>query len=188
MDGGGLKLIDLDTRVQVNYLQWIKRLLNHPDMNIGPTLRHILKTEDLFIFFASRKPPLPPEINKYKFYNRMLAVFARYHNFEPVNEEALRRESLWHNPLLGGPIFWPKWSKAGISTVGQICHVSENRLLSHLEITAKHKIKCSFLDALSMRLHIPLYWRETLSINWQSPPVTGSGFRCTSRKRSNLDI
>lgn len=180
VEGGGLKLIDLDTRVQVNLLQWIKRLLNHPDMNIGPTLRHILKTDDLSIFLSFRKPPLPPDIGKYKFYARMLDVFNKYHDFEPVNEEAIRGEKLWHNPQVGGrgqgsSIYWPRWDKAGISTVGQICHASENRLLSHFEIAAKFKINCSFLDALSMRLNIPLYWREALSANWKSPPVTGSG-------------
>lgn len=56
------------------------------------------------------------------------------------------------------PIFWPYWDKKGISTVGDICHATENRLLSHQEIEDKFQMKCSFLEALTPN------WRSQATI------------------------
>lgn len=62
------------------------------------------------------------------------------------------------------------WEKAGIVAVGDLCHHSEDRLLSHSEITEKYKIHCTFLEALGLRMSIPLRWRKTITANWQPEP------------------
>lgn len=192
MDGGGLKLIDLRTRVQVNMLQWVRRLLKFPEMNVGITLRYLLKKDDLKRFLSFRKPPIPPDILNHQFYDSMFSTYNRFHDFEPVNEDAIREEFLWHNPQVGGknaPIFWPHWARAGISKLAHVCHATEGRLLSHLEISEKHKIKCSFLEALSMRLQVPQYWKDALSNNWRPPPLPGSGISLYIQKEEQpIDI
>lgn len=55
-----------------------------------------------------------------------------------------------------------------------MCHPSEGRLLSHLEIQTRYSIKCTFLEALSMRLNIPVHWRSLISDNWISLPQHGT--------------
>lgn len=57
IERGGLKLIDLEVRVRVNLLQWIKRLLTNPQTNVGAFLRHLFKTNDLETFLSYRNPP-----------------------------------------------------------------------------------------------------------------------------------
>lgn len=144
VDQGGLKHMDLRVRVQVSLLQWVRRLLKTAQMNVGFTLCHILKIDNLANFLSFRKPPLPPDIGKHKFYKNMLSTYAKFHNFEPVSEDTIRDEFLWHNPQVGGksaPIFWPHWAKAGISRVGHICHATEDRLPSHSEISDKYSSK-----------------------------------------------
>lgn len=68
-------------------------------------------------------------------------------------------------------LHWPRWEQAGISSVGDICHPTEGRLLSHTEVTEKFNIGCTFLEALSVRLQTPLYWREALTKEWRPPPL-----------------
>lgn len=45
MDRGGLKLLDLTIRVEVNLLQWIGRLINKPTMNTAKALGLVTKTD-----------------------------------------------------------------------------------------------------------------------------------------------
>lgn len=178
IDKGCLKLINLYTRVQVNLLQWVKRIVAQPQMNIAASLRHFLLTDDLRGFFSYRAPKLPSDFQIHRFYSTMISVYNKFHNFEQMSEEAIRKEKLWFNPQVGGanaPIYWPQWDKKGISTVGDICHVAENRLLSHMEIKQKFGIRCSFLEARSMTLNIPMYWREALTVNWQPSSPTDPG-------------
>lgn len=40
IEEGGLKLIDLEVRVQVNLLQWVKLILGQPQMNVAASLCH----------------------------------------------------------------------------------------------------------------------------------------------------
>lgn len=105
-----------------------------------------------------------------------MQIYAAVHDNDPLDESAVRREVLWYNKKIGGskaPVHWPSWEKAGIKTVGDLCHHSEGRLLSHHEIQASYGIKCSFLDALSIRLNIPSHWHNLISANWQPLPQHG---------------
>lgn len=57
-----------------------------------------------------------------------------------------------------------RWEEAGIRLIGDVCHPTEGRLLSHTEINAKFNVNSSFLDALALRLSIPLQWRTDLKM------------------------
>lgn len=69
-------------------------------------------------------------------------------------------------------LHWQSGERGGISTLGDICHPTEGRLLSHTEIADKFKVQCTFLEAISIRLQIPLYWRDALSRDWKPPPLS----------------
>lgn len=169
IDRGGLKLMDLPTRIQVNQLQWVRRLIKTPDMNAGNALRYILGVDNLGRFLSYRSPSYTTSAANFCFYHEMLKTWQRYRKFEPENENAIRRESLWFNHLLGPGlehISRRGWQDKGIETVGDLCHQSENRLLSHTEISDKFGIVCTFLEALSLRASIPLKWRRALTQDW----------------------
>lgn len=170
IEDGGLKLIDLETRVKVNLLQRVKRILTKPDTNVADSLRYLLGTEDLTKFLSYRSPPIPASLKNHKFYDYMMKIYQAVHNFEPENEQAIQSQMLWYNRRIGANnnrIFWPNWERTGISTIGDICHPSEGRLMSHQELQIKHGIECSSLQALTLRLHIPSEWRNMLTKDWQ---------------------
>lgn len=62
------------------------------------------------------------------------------------------------------------WERAGIRFVNNVCHATRGRLLSHTEINSKFNLNSSFLDALGLRLSIPVQWRSSLSDEWREPP------------------
>lgn len=150
---GGLKLFDLETRVKASLLQWIKRTITKPHTNVNVTLQSLLDTDNLTRTLAYRAPSLPTLLKNHSFYYHMIKFYLSLHNDEPYDEDSIRREKLWFNPQVGprgAPLHWPRWEKAGISTVGDICHHSEGRLLSHVEIADRFNIRCTFLEALSL--------------------------------------
>lgn len=104
-----------------------------------------------------------------QFYNEMLKTWARVHIFPPRDEEEVRSEVIWDNTFTSSPRQtlssrrWNRWITAGITTVNDICHTSENRLLGQNEIATKFGIRVNFLEALSIRNSIPHSWRSKLS-------------------------
>lgn len=170
IENGGLKLIDLEARVTVNLLQWIRRVLTKPDTNIADSLRLLLETNDLTRFFSFRSPVIPTNLVTHRFYYKMMKVYHAAHDVDPTDENSIRNQILWFNRSIGvknNTIHWPRWEKAGINTIGDICHLSEGRLMSHQEIRTKFGVSCTFLEALTIRLHIPSQWRNSLTDNWQ---------------------
>lgn len=97
----------------------------------------------------------------------MMKVWLKYHSFPPVGEQAIWRESLWHNERVSlpqqDPMLQKRWTELGIQTIQDVCHEQEGRLLSHREITERYGVPCTFLDALRLRLGIPLQWRSALT-------------------------
>lgn len=169
IENGGLKLLDLQIRVDVNILQWVRRMTTGTNTNARKALCHLLQTTDLkqYLLYRNPKTLLPP--GKYKFYHKMLRVWRKYRKFEPENEATIHKEALWHNNNIGpgsSGIHWQSWQEKGIQIVGDICHEAEDRLMSHTEISEKFKVRCSFLDALSIRANIPMQWKRSLTNNW----------------------
>lgn len=65
--------------------------------------------------------------------------------------------------------------KKGIKSINDLCNNEQGRLSSHTELTNRYQIRCTFLDALQIRLSIPLHWRSAITSNWQpcpDPPST----------------
>lgn len=62
---------------------------------------------------------------------------------------------------------WNKWIGAGIWTVGQICHQTEDRLLGQQELQNKFPIEPTFLEALAIRNYIPIQWKQSISRDYK---------------------
>lgn len=80
---GGLNLFDLEIRIKVSYLKWIRRLTSHFPMNITASLMDKLQTDDITQFFRS-KHSSHYKIRQYD--NRSLNNF--------------RREPIWSNGVI----------------------------------------------------------------------------------------
>lgn len=95
--GGGLKVMDLESRLQVNFLCWIRKILSDQHSTAAEFTRGMLGGEDLTLLLGTKRPiphlaaPLSP------FYTQILRFWAKVHDFPPEGEEAIRREVLWDN-------------------------------------------------------------------------------------------
>lgn len=170
---GGLNLMDLQTRVQVSTLQWVRRLLLNPSSNAALSLPALLGTDNLKAFLSYKLKDEPPGISHDPFYQSLFKLWATLHGYYPENEEDIRRESIWGNKWITAdarPIFNDNWESRGIRSIQDICHPTEPRLLSHIELSEAFGIRCSFLDILGLRLSVPLAWRQSLSANFVSQP------------------
>lgn len=173
---GGLKLMDLDIRIQSNYLQWVRRVLRNPLSNTAAFLCKLTGYSSLVDYFAAKWEDNPEWTTKHKFYARMHQIWNKFHCFQPTDEQGVRDEILWHNRWItsgGSPLLFPGCQRAGIRTISDICHENEARTLSHQELNTKYGIRISFLDMMRIRQSIPLHWRQKISQNW-TPPLPGN--------------
>lgn len=166
IERGGLKLMDLESRIQVNILQWIKRIINNPDSNAANTFISLSGTSSPHFYFAPKRGPKSHWTKEHKFYSSAVKVWDSYHGFEPTSETEVKAEIIWHNKHIvseGGPIQGGEWKRAGINRISDLCHHNTGRFFSHTEVAAKYNVSCNFLDLLRVRLSIPLHWRGMLT-------------------------
>lgn len=163
---GGLKLMDLETRTQVNMIQWIKRVINNPNSSAAGTLRTIIDTSSLNSHFAAKRGPNKELNPAHKFYCAAFIVWDKFHGFELSSGREVRAEWLWQNKRIqsgGRPIRGSSWQRSGINHIADLCHGTNNLFLSHTELSNKFGVQCSFLDLLQVRMSIPLHWRRLLA-------------------------
>lgn len=170
---GGLKLMDLPSRVRANHIGWIKRILRNPDCSSAEMLRNILGMENIDLALSFKRPTLTTNEQAAPFYRAILETWLDARDFEPLGEADIRAEVIWQNHHVSSPQhmlkhnLWKRWIEAGITMVQHICHDSENRILGHEEIQEKFHIRCNFLEALSLRNSIPFSWKRQLSANFK---------------------
>lgn len=175
---GGLNLIDLQTRTQAALLQMLRRILAHPALGAAAFLRQALAVDDLTEEFRTKPVQIHRSMKNLPYYQSILKLWFKFHTFYPTEETAIRQEALWGNRWITtekGPLHNRPWSSKGIRVIQDICHPTEDRLLSHIEVQEKYGIKCTFLEMLSIRLCIPLAWRQTLTKDWVLPPIFPRG-------------
>lgn len=174
---GGLNLMDLDTRIRVSTLQWVRRLIRNPSSITALFLKHRLNQSNLTQFFSFKLQQIPEGVRDAPFYRNLFDLWNKFHAFSPSEEDDIRREILWNNKFItsgGATVSIAPWEARGILSIDDICQPKEGRLCSHTEISRKYGVKCTFLDALSLRLSIPLAWRQALTPEWQKPPLPPS--------------
>lgn len=173
IERGGLKLMDLEIRIKVNLLQWARRVIKDPMMNAARATSYVLESANIKNSLRCRKTKLQSCVGKFRFYFEMLKVWRVCRDFEPQTEDAIRKEPLWFNNYLTPGLHsaqQQRWREQGIEVIDDVCHQSCNRLLSHTEITEKFNVPCSFLESLSLRLSVPLRWRQALTNDWRPDP------------------
>lgn len=72
---GGLGLMDLQIRVKVSSLQWIRRLLLHPASNVSVSLAALVGTKDLNSCFAAKPKEPPTGISHEPFYLNLFKLW-----------------------------------------------------------------------------------------------------------------
>lgn len=97
VEEGGLRLMDIGTRIKVNRLSWIRRIILAEESSVAETLRHLTNKKDITIILGSKCHFLKNIQERSPFYGQMLHTWDEYHNSLPQGEEEIRREVIWHN-------------------------------------------------------------------------------------------
>lgn len=182
--------MDLETRIKVNLLQWIRRVLKKPLSNAASTLRYVIGTDSLQAYFAPKRGANLKWTTGIKFYTSLMKIWDEYHGYKPLNDSEVRWEPLWQNKRIlngGRPLQGGTWSRAGIQHIADICYPNTGRFLSHTEISNRYNIGCSFLGILKIRMSIPLHWRRMLTDQPNHPLCPYSDYEIKVYKQDLVD-
>lgn len=164
-DKGGLKMADLETRLQTIHLGLIRQIWLEPDSPWARVWAQALHTQDLKTATLHKTSLLTALPRQYQLLTHVLKTWSKYHLYDPQTESEVQDEPLWQNKNIAismKPILWPSWRNARIVCINDLLHATESRFLSHLEISNKYKIQCSFLQCLQLRSAIPCQWKRLL--------------------------
>lgn len=103
---GGLKLLDLNIRIQMNMQQWVKRILKSPESNTAHYLTRATGCPNLPDYLSSKQPDKPSWVMGLKFYGKMHQICDKFLCFQSTNEQEVRQELVWNNRwITSGGIF-----------------------------------------------------------------------------------
>ena len=156
IDWGGQAVPDLESKVVVSNLNWIKRIFM--DTNCLPSifLELLLNNGVNIKDFISTKTELNVAQSDDLFYNKVLHDWHDIYNHSLETKAEVRNEILWHNKFITigcKQIYWKAWVKAGIMRVQDI--LEGDRFMSEVQISQKYKISCNFMEALQIRKSVP---------------------------------
>lgn len=139
--------MDLEARIRVYLLQWIKIFINNQSSSAANTLRTKIGMPSLQTYFAAKRGIGSEWTSSHKFYGSAMAIWDQYHGFELLNPKEVQSEIIWQNKRITSgrsPIKNGEWQRAGIKYISDICHRNSGELLK-------------------IRLSIPLHWRRLLA-------------------------
>lgn len=157
---GGLKLMDIEARITASLLSWARRIILSPESTANNIIRMYCGESNTVLAWAAKHNFSGYLAQVSPFYIEVIRVWLRFHSALPAGEEGIRKEMIWNNPMIPSLSEhhsrprWTRWIDAGISTVGQLCHQTEARLMGQLELDDTYQIRPTFLEALAIRNYI----------------------------------
>ena len=167
IENGGLKLIDLKSKVKSLSIAWIKRLTGESDAKWKFIPKILYKTCDLKFYFLCNSSPLTAVIQP-KFYQYIQNIWAEMMEVNELAPSIIHNQVLWNNRYItiqNKSFYWKKWKDAGIIRVHDL--ITNNNFLSANELSIKYSIQINFLEALQIRQSLPHSWR--MLVNSSNP-------------------
>ena len=161
---GGLKLIDLETKVKSLQISWIKRFSDSSNGKWKAFPSYLYRTSDLTFYFMCNQPPITANIKPY-FYKTVQNTWA---HLTAINERNLTPENIinqciWNNRYItieNNSFVWRLWKAAGIYKIGDI--FSNGSFLNVNDYYVKYGIRTNFLELLQIKQSVPFSWRMKL--------------------------
>ena len=164
IEEGGLKMPDIKTTIKSIRLAWIKRLsLNENNFTCLAKAR--LNVQNLADFLAYKNDTQYLQPNLPIFYSQILQSWYDIYSVEPLTNEEVQLERLWHNKyiLIGHkPVFYQKWKDSGINRINDILSDTGNFKTSN-ELYHDLQIRVKVLDYNSLKSSIPQTWKRLLA-------------------------
>ena len=160
---GGLKLVDIEAKINSLKVAWVKRLTDTGTGKYKILASHFLGSDDLELFFKGNSHKISDMAPK--FYHKILQAWSDINTIKNPTPEVILNQFLWKNKYftIENKLFeWTTWKHHGILYVGDILDDNAN-FLSYLEMSEKYNFQCNFLNTLQIRQSIPLSWRKILT-------------------------
>ena len=165
IDEGGLKLIDLKTKVKSLSVSWIKRLADESNAKWKSIPKLLYNCQDLKFFFMCNHARITSDIQP-KFYKYINHIWSEMMEVNEPSLSIIRNQVLWQNRYItiqNSSFHWDHWKRAGILKVHDL--MADNNFMSAEELSEKYNIRINFLEALQIRQSLPHSWRTILTIN-----------------------
>lgn len=170
IDEGGLKLVDLKTKVKSLNASWIKRSTDSSFGKWKAIPRIFYKTNDLNFYFSCNHAPLK-NVLPVKFYENIHNVWSEMCTVSALSKSVIINQTIWCNRYItieNKPFLWQRWKTVGINKIGDL--MNGDQFLSPTELSNKFNIQINFLEVLQLRQSLPFTWRNTLHIK-QTPEL-----------------
>ena len=160
---GGLKLIDIESKMKALKVSWVKRLCDESSgrWKAAPSLFY--GTNDLNSYFKfNHKYRSDITIN---FYTEVHNYWAEINEVHSPSADVICSQVIWNNRYItiGNKTFlWSNWLQHGIVRVRDLMD-DDGAFLDCEQIGLKYGIRCNFLNVLQLRQSLPLQWRQVLS-------------------------
>ena len=160
---GGLKLMDMESKVKSLKAIWVKRFFDKRTFRWKEAAKYFYGTQDLEIFFRENHSPrnyIP------KFYQDVHNNWAEVTVIDSmgISPPVILGQIIWNNRYITirkQPYCWQRWRNAGILTIGNIM-TKNNTFMDHIQISQKYSINCNFLEVLQLRQSLPSEWKNAL--------------------------
>jgi hypothetical protein len=171
IDHGGLKLIDIESKITSIQLNWIKRLIDTDMSNWQAIVKKLLNSNELEEYFKQNRNP----VKTYSlFYNSIIKNWGKLRTTINPNKYLLKNEIIWNNKHIKineKSINWKKWINSGIYKIEDILD-KDSRFLKLETLKEKYKLNVNILNYISLIKNIPKAWLEILKDKSDIPSDT----------------
>ena len=162
IDDGGLKLVDLKTKVKSLCVSWVKRSIDRSCGRWKTIPRIFFKTNDLNFYFSCNHAPLKNSL-PVKFYENIHNTWSEMCTVSALSKPVIINQTIWCNRYItirNKPFLWERWRLAGINKIGDL--MNGDTFSSPAELSNKFNIQINFLEILQIRQSLPFAWRNIL--------------------------
>jgi hypothetical protein len=167
IEDGGLKMIEIFSKVKALKLTWIKRAILSPQSTWTLIINDLINEVPFEYLIRSKSQNQTIQSRLPTFYKNILKDWSDLNDSEPQHARDILRETLWLNKFITvdrKPIYWKEWYGKGIHFIRDILD-SKFCFLTREDLLNKYNIKCSFMDHLRIRQALPGRWRKLIVSN-----------------------
>jgi hypothetical protein len=159
---GGLKLTDIESKIESILIGWIKRICNDNTCNWTATLKSYLKSSDMTNLFKENRDVITTDS---LFYQSILNSWKKVREQKEITKFTIQNEIIWNNRFIkinNKTLNWKKWKAKGIIKLSDILD-RNGKFLTLVEIKNKYGISVNILDYISLTKNMPKDWIIKLS-------------------------
>jgi hypothetical protein len=161
---GGLKLINIEKKIDALQLSWINRITTEDENIWKEILKIYLNENDLNRYFKeNRNAILTPS----KFYNNILQNWAKIKEINIPERNGILSENIWNNRYIlqnKKPIWWKKLYERGIIKIQDLID-NEYNFKSIEQISEEFNCRINFFELAVIKECIPREWKKCLKEN-----------------------